>query len=447
MIIFLVLSIASYRTNATTPTTKNIEFGIEDPNVISNVKLGDLTTVKDALNKKYVKVAFWGDSVTVGGDYIEISDTYVEIYMQALRDAFPEVTFVYQNFGISGRTLEQATVINYSSPDDFTATWATTDGKAWRDYVRDYNADLLFLAFGQNINSLGASTTSFGLETLYQYMLAGSGASPSLVLINNYLPKYEWTTDALYKERILSSRATRLYSEYRNLTMFDLYNRYKNIIDGVDERSLITNRYLNFNGFDSATPTRATLFELANFKVEFNFSLDDANALSIAWNNKNYTQITKTQCVLQLDAIQTVPLKLTSGNHSLKLEVIGRTINLYIDGALVRTTSGVYDGVLDGKVYIGYGVGSGIISNMIFTAYNYAKTPTKVTVEDLLGKYIPGNTDKRYPTGGNGVNHPSSLGFKYLYQPLINEFIKKLLDKHINVPFINSQIRSSQRLL
>lgn len=385
------------------------------------VRLGDLKTFKDAIAKKYCRIAFVGDSITGSGDYVDVNDRYVEQYMAALQKAFPGVVFEFANFGIGGRTIQQFESAAYTSPTSFTASWATTDGKAWKDYVREYNAHLVFMAFGMNPNSAGAHTTSSYLQLIKDYFVAsGNFRHASLVLVTNLVPNKEWAPTN-WRDRITSSRQTSLYGRANNISYLDVFNKYRVLIDGKDESNTVKELYKNGEGTVANGALLETVFSTRDFRLTQNITLDATNVFTVYLRNGGNIMVSANQIIIK--DVTTIALDGSTGGKKLVIDVAD---NLKIElGGVVRYNQPYYRYTQDDVVRFGWTTGSGAVSGLEILNYNMLKTTAGFTSDDLYGPYIPGDTTLKLPTGGNGVNHPSSAGYNYFYAPLIRDFIDK----------------------
>ena len=385
------------------------------------VRLGNLKMFRDAIANKYCRVALAGDSITGSGDYIDVNDRYAEQFMVALQKAFPNVVFEFANFGIGGRTLQQFESAAYTSPTNFTASWATTEGKAWKDYVREYNAHVVFLAFGMNPNAAGAHTTSSYLQLIKDYFVAsGNFRHASMVLLTNLVPNKEWASTN-WRERVISSRQTSTYARSNNLTLLDVFNKYRTLIDGKDESNTVMELYKNGEGTITNEGLLETTFATKDFRFTQNITLDSSNVYTVYFRNGGNVTISANQIVIK--DVTTVTLDGSTGGKKL---VIDLTDNLKIElGGIVRYDQPYYRYTEEEKVRFGWTTGTGAVSGLEILNRRMIDTTAGFTPDDLYGPYVPGDTSLKLPTGGNGVNHPSSAGYNYFYVPLIHDFIDK----------------------
>lgn len=381
------------------------------------VRLGNLQTFKDAIAKGCCRIAFAGDSITGGGDYVEIDDRYVEQFVRALRAAYPDVAFEFMNFGIGGRRIAQFADATYTSPTSFTANWATVDGKPWRQYVRDWNPHLLFIGFGMNVNSGGNKSTATYLNTLQTYF--NQFSFPSLILMSNLIPNKQWASD--WQEREISSRQTVSYAKNNNLTLFDVFNKYQTLVEGKDESVRIGELYQNGEGITEIDGYKTTEFIAKDFKLSINVTLNADNRFIIYFRDGGAVSISSTQLAISGET----PIVLPNLTGSQKITVtLDDKLKVEIGGE-IRFEKPFYAYVIPDIIRFGWLTGDGTTSGVEIINYRSNDAVGGLTVNDLFGQYIPGDVTRKKPTGGNGVNHPSSIGYNLFYVPLIYDFIDK----------------------
>ena len=382
------------------------------------VRLGNLQTFKDAVAKGYCRIAWFGDSYFGGGDYVDVNDRHVEQYQQILKNAYPNVVFEFSNFGLGGRTIENAVDSGYTSPDDFEISWANVAGKSWRNYVKDYNPHLVFICFGMNVPTGGGKKTSYYMELLRTWINTWVN-TPSLVFLNNPIPNKSWAVD--WKEREIASRQVSLFCKKNNFTLFDAFNKYRTLVDGVDENKTTKTRYTGTNELSLNGQIYTTSYQAKDFKLKANITITASNAFSVYFRSGGSIVVDANK-IIGTD-IPTINLDGSTGTFELTVE-LGDNLKIMINDT-VHYDETFYAYVTFSEIAFGYTVGTGTVSNINITSNHPNQTSAGFTVEDFYGKYVAGDFGLKLPTGGNGVNHPSSVGYNYFYVPLIYEFTNK----------------------
>ena len=96
-----------------------------------------------------VRVAFVGDSTLSQGETVSGVDNYVEQMKAAFQSAYPAKSFTYADYTIGGTSLNQfsatGTVIGGTLP-----SWFTVAGNTWSSYVSAFAPTVVIIAFGIN---------------------------------------------------------------------------------------------------------------------------------------------------------------------------------------------------------------------------------------------------------------------------------------------------------
>jgi lysophospholipase L1-like esterase len=416
----------------------------------SNVNPATLQRFIDRLGRKNCKVAFWGDSITADGDQVDKQRKYYDMYCDELKESFPYVNFTFANYGIGGRTVEQAADPNYTSPTNFSSpTWATVSGKAWRDYVKDFAPDVIVLAFGMN----GATTVlgnKTALDSIESYINTWDTV-PSLICLTNFLPREEYLGTSGYTNRLECMRSTREWCKAKGYTCLDIGYTYDALVRGLDYNNLIVNKYSNFD---------STLLAGANNQASYVF-----NAVQFFTNSKYYnarviatlnissggiTHIRFRQDLFvfvrsdnTFGVYQTGGIEIYNGSYTGSITSLPIDIKVYgskITGTIGTTNVNIdtFHVFKDGQFAIGAETGTVTISGVSIYTYEPTKINPILTVNDVVGTYIPNDYNMQLPMGGNGVNHPTSIGTYYLYLNHVS-YLCDVLTPSINIEFTGTQ--------
>lgn len=216
-----------------------------------------------------LKVAVMGDSISEGGDLVLASEAYVPKLEQALKNALPGVTVTLQNFSLGGRRINNAIDPNFvggTSDTDttFFRSWSVI-GKSWLNHVKDFQPNLLIIAFGMNEAWVATSDNTFytRLKSLVDSSQSWT-VKPSPVYVSTILPT---NNPAYYDQRqdITKSvnRAGRILAKEYGLPIVDAGRLWEIVRDGVDDQYTSAVKVANFEDYSSWTGDKNS-FTLAN---------------------------------------------------------------------------------------------------------------------------------------------------------------------------------------
>jgi len=236
-----------------------------------------MTTLLAALAAGTCKVAHVGHSITEGMNENWFGCNQYELRKRLMRQAFPSVNFNHCNFGIGGATIANfedradttgvvstntsvGTIKPFYRPansssryrtswidDGGTFNGATTNGKSWRNYVLDFQPDLVFLQF--DLNDFGVTTSAF--KASYQSVIDDfnshsdwSAKRPSLVIVTSHLG----VTDQVATRKIML--VLRELARVNNLPIIDAARVYDILTTGYDPmtRQVSAEAYFRYDG-------------------------------------------------------------------------------------------------------------------------------------------------------------------------------------------------------
>ncbi|WP_221469322.1 SGNH/GDSL hydrolase family protein [Cohnella nanjingensis] len=439
------------------------------------VPLNGLLAAKRSITEtSTLKIAYWGDSITYGYNLNDPNNKYAARFENRLKEVLPSVSITSQNFSLGSRTVQMAASSTYlalsSEPPDptqgFYAPWATV-GKSWRDNVRDFQPDLVVVAFGMNdayVNTVKADEIfSASLDSLVQYSKTWT-KQPSIVLVPVFLPTQNAALTPERQDVVFSvARATREYGQLNGYPVADanrIYNILRNGIDDVARSNITEVGFVNFpsgwigdtNSFILSgailTPKPGVVgkfvYRNRNFYngfIQFDVIPSVASYSGEAWVNfRNSTLGTMTLLVrggtgttgnVQLFANTTslaqannltIPLNVAT---TIRIESYGSNHKVYVNGVKVIDVTGIY--VLhDGTVGLG---GDGTVPTYSNLQIGYddplgAKRPFRTTPifseSELIGDYNSTIND------GNGINHPTGAGHYLFYYVAFKGVIQEL---------------------
>lgn len=158
-------------------------------------------TFAAAITAQSCKVAMVGHSVMFGGNQNFYGATVYNLLRNALKTAFPETVFTFNNFAIGGTSAGQfvtthpaitiGAISNLTYRESFEATTtslALTTNSSWRNAVAAYQPDLLFIQF--DLNETSYQTFATNLQAIIDDVntnAAWSAKRPTMVLITSHV--------------------------------------------------------------------------------------------------------------------------------------------------------------------------------------------------------------------------------------------------------------------
>lgn len=456
---------------------------------LAGALLGDcneatLATAATAIAAGTCVVSFAGDSVTEGGDVIDplkYYGSYRQVICDLLSAAYPSTTFSFYNFGLGSRTGGQfinASYTGQAGPTENSATgfyrpaamfpyWGipgtgSVSGKSWKDHVKDSAPHLLFVVFGLNAETddmIYAHLNSIKTE------VATWTTVPSVVLIAPYRPA------KAYQDQFRAQGIARIYREFarKNSWSYLDVNRIQNIMrDGFDEQrsytlganqnsglwtgwNLVTggtvttsgnsatfgaNSYLQLpiSSHDVSVSCKASMVNSATQGILL-LKVRDGSTENPGGSNRNPAFLRCNQTTMQIwdgytmlgAAVNYTP---SAGGDEFKFEVIGSVYKAYLNGTLVATRQS-YSNMRGGAVQIGaLNGGAGLVVTDPKVLYKSPATfSQQITDAQIFGADYSADTSTKYPYGGNGANHASSIGTSLLWTAPARELLRALRSK------------------
>jgi spore coat protein U-like protein len=442
-----------------------------------------LTVAKAAIAANACTVAFVGDSVTEDGNCIDnvrnYRGNYRSVVIEALALSFPACTFTMRNYGLSSRTganFISGSYTGQASGPEVIATgfyrtsadhpnWGDGTGsvsdKSWIDHVEDSEPHLLIVAFGLNPQmDDGIFAHLDGIKTA----IAGWSTVPSVVLVPPMRPHTS------YQDQRRAQAIARIYREYakRNAWSFIDVNRMHNMLrDGVDESSglwqadnshlmtwdnwqlisgtmtqnddytitLGANSFvaLNIDSHDVSVQVTSILGDTDNTGVMLMRARDESVlAESGTFPQSSFLRASKLSLQLWDPTAQvgsSYGFTPDGAGDIFRFDIVGARYEAYINGVL-RNSAVSYKNMRAGRVVVGaFGgtTGGMVLKNPKVMYRNPAQGLKMLTDADILGSpYSGSDFSTRYPYGGNGANHPSSIGVQRLYGPPVSALISAL---------------------
>jgi hypothetical protein len=434
----------------------------------------DTTAFQKAIGRNACTVVYLGNSVTEGiNAQMEGYNTWVQEFQRQLTTKYNSISFSYYNYGLGSRNitmLDNTDFKGVGSPDPGDGTgfyravdtlvWqrASTIGKSWLDHAKDERPDMVVMEFGLNSN-----LTEANFKTTYQSVIDKIQAwdkVPTIVLMTEMFPTEtaDPQLDLIGMIRRYNDAIRELCSENR-CGLIDVGRQFDLLRSGRD--SIIKQEFpLTVNGLTQivgAAPDAITYNRLdeATNSVVYAWEKDEAynctmtgnyipkttasilqmgirfkKSQSEAWSAGVAVQVLDASCKIWENGstVQTdLHSAITATNtHTFEITVIEDTITVKIDAATISTYT-----ISDKKDVgnIAYGVKDADTTSVsIYVDEGILITETaKYTNNELLGnktaaEYNGGDVRD----GGNKLNHPSRIGLREGFYPIIREFINNL---------------------
>jgi len=448
---------------------------------LSNVLLGDcreasFSVAKTAILASSCLVAFVGDSVTENCNAIDedlfLRGNYRDVVMRAIRDAFPACTFTERNYGLSGRVgslfisgtyvgqaVTEVPATGFLRP---AVPWwgdgtGSTVGKTWKDHVKDSAPDVLFVAFGQNAETDSAIYAHLnGIKS----EIAAWPKVPSVVCVSTFQPSAVYTNGRIYR-RI--GRAYRYFAKANGWGLLDVARVQSIFRDGADEATGNWKRAGTAGSWEGFYTTAGTPVSVSDSVTNFppNAYLAypvDAHNVSITVTADLSNSTVNGRLLIHLrDESAIIPssappvgvwaqwtsssVKIFDGVSEIatavyvgaaatecRVDVVDNTLKAYVNG-VEKVSAKIHINQAAGRVRIGSQFGS--TGPLVCTAPSIifqepARSAAVITDDLLFGTYASGDVSTKLPYGGNGANHPSSVGISALFSPCVAELIRAL---------------------
>lgn len=391
---------------------------------------------------KNVKVVAFGDSTyTKRADAISESDSVWNIFCKRLAAMYPDKNFTFVNRAIGGQTWTNARKGNL--PTDF-PSWYTNTSRNWMEYVEDESPDLVLVGFGMN------DKQNFVAADMDQVMLelkasTSNVKTPDIVVGTNLTPSKfvaGYAEKAEQEGRDFVAGYERLKCLAEGIPMLDFNRQLSVVRDGYDvfESSMVR---LQTHTSDNITNGKYTSpVECRDFTI----IADVVGGTSAIFNGTNGTLALKTgrgehdllfitsvggflrfrlfyQAGVAYKDIQTTfpePL----GTYAILVNKSGNRLSVkFSETADVDFVIDISDFICHGGVFapeFGYfGTNNGPFSSVSFSYGEQTRYKPSILDSDVFGDLGGGAPQLLLPNGGNGVNHPSSVGCSVIYSPVV----------------------------
>lgn len=444
--------------------------------MLNNIYDESLFLTENALNKAKsslatgrLKVAVIGDSVSEGADIAFKESNFAGMLERALKDKFGS-KIIFKNYAIGGSELT-----NFLD-NRFIADRIWNSNKiAWNEVVRNFNPDLLIVAFG--VNSLSQSAMMNYESQLDK--LTGMFEGKSIILVNNLELGDEPPTRDNNVHLNCIAKTQYYYAKKKGLGCINAHRIYRLLTYGVDDYSHLAFQQPmwaggNMSEWKSEQGLTRTFNNTGN-KINVNYNSPTAAMIRYLKSTQN-TSFEGTLEFGKVDLSKNPSMIFVARESAAHPHVIGIIIKVTINsrreikvtigtGAeegvsktfdkMNKTTNSVYlkIGVVDDKIYIDckYLNQSGLLvqeriietsmpkavytggtyfqfENMaglkidspafFHTEYKKASAPV-MSIADIYGPTGEAN-------GGNGRNHPCDHAFQFIFSRAVKDLISSL---------------------
>jgi GDSL-like Lipase/Acylhydrolase family len=441
--------------------------------------------LKKAISEnRLINFTFWGDSITTNGDYLGINGSdptgmekgpdnitegvsYTSFITDLVANALDDRELNFYNRAIGGERLS-----SWNVSQTFNST-----SKTWIEHIKDTQPDVLIIGFGMNHNTFDyAKTFAYNIKQVYDYINANFTRKPDLVFVTTPRPTYHpevsgWGSFENQASRQITANAIRNVASKYKAYVIDV-NRIGNIkrngtdwlfptYEEQDVSNVVSGVYDELDGsyiFNANAEMLEINKYMKDFVLKFTVTFSafvDNDALTISYNRTGGSQrnnqltvfpqrsgVSVTQLASytniadfgnwgnsgltiakNLDAVQsTLNLRIEKKDNIIEVheEIGGSAIKLLLrDKIRVWDTHGIIRLSNTGNL-------TSQISNLKVYQPIYDNYMQTITEQETWGQFVDGDYTLKSPFGGNGVNHPSSIGVKEMYLPAIKEFVGEI---------------------
>ncbi|WP_157764101.1 hypothetical protein [Paenibacillus borealis] len=414
-----------------------------------------------------------------GPDASAESAAYPIKLMEMLVNSFPDTTFKYSNFSIGGEVINNWGVSRTIQIDN---VWIT---KTWIDMCKDAAPDLLVIAFGMNhASNDSARIFSYYLKTLLDYVKANFTVIPDIVVITSprcaYLPgETTWGTYTTHSSIHAAANAARAIGQEYGAYVCDVaritdikrigldltrpmlkkisVSDFNKILNGVTDNGDGTYSFINGASLSLA----GNLQKDFQLKLKLNFHVlgsSTGHSLTVKFNKtnpgfydnavifspKSPSNLAKIDSAMRIADNAHYTIFITgSYADTVAYEGVDVVLTITKQGPIVEIKLGDNEtriikdyadcwdvpGTLDMLYTTGTAGESLLVKSIEVWGAEYPEYLPVLLDREMFGAYAAGDYSVKQPYGGNGVNHPSSIGIEEGYVPALVELVEDI--KHV----------------
>ncbi|WP_430317008.1 SGNH/GDSL hydrolase family protein [Pseudomonas sp. p1(2021b)] len=397
------------------------------------------------------KVVLMGDSISTYGANSYAQNTMLAGFLeQKIKSDNPTRTVTFVNRAIGGQTFTTANTRPGTPPDLNLYPWYTDPNRDWLLYIQDQAPELLIISFGMN------DSGNFNYAALDQMIakIKAWGKVPDIVFCTNLVPSMEPGSDYMtgygdrsgQEGRDQVAGYIRNYAERNNYGLIDI-NRVGNLIrDGFDVRNSHNRlKDVNYNAaanngyYQCSEACRDFLirFSITGTSAELAAKFTNSPPMALQLSNHagdvcfiNRTSGGNIQLQLYhdsgalMDTVDTgIPIPTTSIFMAVEVrDNVLRFSTTSADGLVSSTPVVVpkilrYGGVFLPRLYY-YGTLTGPATLVTSHVFDDELFRPSLLNDDVWG--VGSNTvGTKIPYGGNGLNHPTSVGAVAIYSAAV----------------------------
>lgn len=413
-----------------------------DPVSVSFNNMNPEVHLSRFLSKKSPVVVVVGDSIaTETGANVPTSDSLYSRLCNKLSAAYPDKAISFYNRAIGGETYFSSVGLPSSFP-----IWYTDTSRSWLRYVGDLNPDLVIFNFGMNDGSnLHNNVLTEYMAYMNNVALFPAG-KPDVVYCTNLTPSIDTTFSTYWTEAGQSGRDhvagfTRSFAKSVGAGLLDFHRQCTIVKDGYDP----TDTHLEKIG--AVTPVNgsvASTQKCTDFKWELTLSLPTGSNLAVRlgspsdsaidpYGRGSYVVIANQGGLFKCDFFYAIAGNgasvygslpaggsVPTGSFILTVEKKQNTFLMSVGGVQVARYDKLRVGGADVQARAGDGTyTSGTITSAVFWCGRYKTYKQSITNDDMWGQ-SDNQAIQRQPYGGNGANHPSTIGCAAVFQPVID---------------------------
>lgn len=416
---------------------------LSDPSSATFNDINPQVHLRRFLGKKSPVVVVVGDSIaTESGANVPKIDALYHRLCAKFESAFPDKTITFYNRAIGGETYFSAVGLPVSFP-----VWYTDHTRGWVRYVGDLQPDLIVFNFGMNDGSNLHTNKMMEYQGYLDNSAIFPAGRPDVIYCTNLTPALDTTfaglgTSAAQSARDHVSGFTRTFAKSIGAGLLDFHRQCCIVKDGFDptDTTLVrVGEILTSNGAAVASdyPCSDFKWELslslpigANFAVRLGSPADAVidpagrGSYVVIYNDGGNLKADFFTADIVYDAVIyasfTTSVAIPSGSFVLTVEKRQSECVISVDSLTALVFGKLRVGGADVPPKAGdANYTSGPITNAVLWVGRY-KTYKQSMVNDDLWGTSDNTAVQRQPYGGNGANHPSSLGNAAIFQPVID---------------------------
>lgn len=405
------------------------------------------------------------------------SASYTSELMNMMVNQFPNNTFEFSNFAIGGEVVSNW---NASRSIEVDGVWYT---KTWIDYCKDVSPDLLIVGFGMNhVNNDQSKVFSYDLKSLIDYVKANFNPTPDIVIVTSPRSAYvisdsTFGSFSTHSSIHMTANIGRAIGQEYGAYVCDVARISDIKRTGLDftkpilkkmalsDFTITPNGFVTDNGngtynFQSGASLQLNDNFLKDFqiKLKLNFTVaasSSTNQFGIRFNKTmsgfyenqvaiypkftdNLARIMSSMRIA--DNARYNPFTTTTFVDGVAYESTDVDVTITKQGSIIEVKLGSpesrvirdYVDCWDTPGYIDFTYNtqnaneSVVVKSIEVFGAEYPEYLPSLLDEELFGEYVAGDYSVKAPYGGNGVNHPTSIGIEECYVPALTEMVRDI---------------------